>query len=333
MDARHPRPRILLLHTGGTFGMAPADPHHSLAPGPALERILEQVPELKELADLRLEIPFNRDSSELEPEHILLLARTVRERAPDYQGIVIIHGTDTMAFTASVLGFLLADLGKPVVLTGSQRPLAFVRGDARKNLIDAVDLATTGVPEVGICFGDFWYRGVASEKLSVTRYRAFGSPNLPPLAEIGMKVQLYPHAGQFERRVPPGLGTALEGAIAVHSPHPGMPWALPPEGIRGLLILAYGAGNLPMERQDLAALLDRAKERRLPVVVLSQCTWGGVEFGTYDLSRKLAATGAISGGLHTRWAALAKLGLCLGSGWDLAAIREAFAVSWAGEPV
>ena len=327
------KPPILILHTGGTFGMAPADPHASLAPGPELERILEQVPELAQLAELSLEVPFNRDSSELEPDHILVLARTLRERATGFNGFVVIHGTDTMAYTASVLGFLLADLGKPVVLTGSQRPLAFVRGDARKNLIDAVDLATKGVAEVGICFGDYWYRGVASEKLSVTRHRAFGSPNLPPLAEIGMKVQLYPLAGAFERRVPAGLGSALEARISVLTPHPGMAWALPPEGTRAVLIQAFGAGNLPMGRADLRALLDHCRGEEIPVVVTSQCVWGGVELEAYDLGRKLADLGAISGGLHTRWAALAKLGLTLGAGWGREGIREAFATSWAGEPL
>ena len=230
--------RILLLHTGGTFGMTPADPHASLAPGPALEQILDQVPELQQLADLSLEVPFNSDSSTLEPAQVLQLARTVRASAATADGVVVIHGTDTMAYTASVLGFLLADLGKPVILTGSQRPLAFIRSDARKNLIDAVDLATKGVAEVGICFGDLWFRGVASEKLSVQRYVAFGSPNLPPLAEIGLKVQMHPHAGRFERRVPPRLGADLEAAIAVYTPHPGMPWALPAAGTRGVLIRA-----------------------------------------------------------------------------------------------
>jgi L-asparaginase len=325
--------RILLLHTGGTFGMAPVDPHTALAPGTALEGILEAVPELRQLAELNLEIPFNCDSSTLEPAQVLELARGVRERAQGYSGVVLIHGTDTMAYTASVLGFLLADLGKPIVLTGSQRPLAFVRSDARKNLIDAVDLAIQAVAEIGICFGDHWYRGVAAEKLSVQRYEAFGSPNLPPLAEIGMKVQMHPHAGVFERRVPVGLGGQLESAIAVYVPHPGMPWALPPAGSKAVLILAYGAGNLPMGRVDLQALLAHAQDHEVPVVVLSQCAWGGVEFGAYDLSRRLAEYGAISGGLHTRWAAVAKLGLLLGAGWGLDAIREAFSVSWAGEPV
>ena len=119
--------RVLLVHTGGTFGMAPSGTPVTLAPGPLVARILEEVPELAEVAELRLTVAFNRDSASVEPGDILDLARIIRQQSGDCDGVVLIHGTDTMAYTASVLGFLLADLGKPVVLTGSQRPLAYVR--------------------------------------------------------------------------------------------------------------------------------------------------------------------------------------------------------------
>jgi len=201
--------RVLLVHTGGTLGMAPTGSPVTLSPGPSVAGILEQVPELAEVADLRLTVAFNRDSATVEPEDILALARIVRQQGAGCDGVVLIHGTDTMAYTASVLGFLLADLGKPVVLTGSQRPLAYVRSDARGNLVDAVTLATRGVAEVGICFGEQWLRGVATEKRSVHRYQAFDSPNLPPLAELGLHVRFNPHAGRFERNVPAGI---CEGA-------------------------------------------------------------------------------------------------------------------------
>lgn len=333
MENASPRPpEITLIHTGGTLGMAPAGPPVRLAPGPSLEAILDQVPELATLARLRVVVACNLDSSSFEPETILALARTVREEAARSDGIVLVHGTDTMAFTASVLGFLLADLGKPVVLTGSQRPLAYPRSDARSNLVDAITLAGSRVPEVGIAFGDHWLRGVATDKVSVHRYEAFESPNLPPLAELGLHVRFHPHAGAFTPRVPPGLST-LEADIAVYTPHPGMPWRLPAPGVRGLVIEAYGAGNLPMDREDLRALLVHCRERHLPVVVTTQCLTGGVDLSIYDAGRKAAELGCIAGGQHTRWAALAKLGLCLGAGMDVAAIRAAFATSWAGEPV
>ena len=327
MDTR----TVTLIHTGGTFGMAPgADA--SLAPGPSLDRILEQVPELEQLADLRLVVAFNKDSSTLEQDDLLTLERLIRAEAAVSSGIVLIHGTDTMAYTASVLGFLLADLGKPVVLTGSQRPLAYIRSDARGNLVDAVTLATRGVAEVGICFGDHWLRGVAAEKTSVHRYEAFESPNLPALAELGLHVQIHPHAGAFPRQVPAGVGDALESAIEVHTPFPGMPWRLPGDGTRAVLIQGYGAGNLPMGRPDLRALFAHCRDRALPVVITSQCLYGGVDLATYELGAMALELGAISGGLHTRWAALAKLALTLGAGGGVAEVREAFTRSWAGEP-
>ena len=324
---------VTLIHTGGTLGMAPGADSSALAPGPSLDRILEQVPELEELAHLRLVVAFNKDSTTLEPENLLALARLVREQAALSDGIVLIHGTDTMAYTASVLGFLLADLGKPVVLTGAQRPLAYIRSDARGNLVDAVTLAARGIAEVGICFGDHWLRGVAADKVSVHRYEAFESPNLPPLAELGLHVHIHPHAGAFPRRVPAGVGLAFAPEIAVYTPFPGMPWALPAPDTRGVLIQAFGAGNLPMGRSDLQALFAHCQDRGLPVVITSQCLSGGVDLEAYELGARAAALGAISGGLHTRWAALAKLGLGLGAGMDRDGIRAAFAMSWAGEPV
>lgn len=324
---------ILLVHTGGTLGMAPSGDPASLAPGPSLEGILRDVPELRQLADLRLVVPFNRDSTTLEPCHILNLAALVREQSQGADGVVIVHGTDTMAFTASVLGFILAGLGKPVVLTGSQRPLAYARSDARSNLVDAATLALCGVPEVGICFGDHWLRGVAADKVSANRYEAFESPDLPALATLGLHVQIHPHAGQFQRNVPEGVGRVLETAIEVYTPFPGMPWRRPAESTRGVLIQAYGAGNLPMDRPDLLDMLDACRDRGLPVVITSQCLYGGADLSIYELGRAAKERGCISGSHHTRWAALAKLGLALGAGMDLEGLHRAFATSWAGEPI
>ncbi len=324
---------ILLLHPGGTLGMTPSGEPASLAPGRFLDHLQEQVPELGKLARLSVEVPFNQDSSCLEPSDILALADRVRRAEREYDGFVIIHGTDTMAFTATCLGFLLSDLGKPVVLTGSQRPLAFVRSDARANLINAVDLACRGIPETGICFGTHWLRGVASDKLSVHQFEAFQSPNLPPLAEIGAEILLHPDVGQFLRQVPAGLGGRLELAIHTLTPHPGMAWSPVPEGARAVLIQAFGAGNLPMGRTDLRAMLADCRRRGLPVVVTSQCPSGGVDLSAYEMGQALLGEGAISGGLHTRWAALAKLGLVLGAGGGVEQVREAFGVAWAGEPM
>jgi L-asparaginase len=325
--------KILLLHTGGTLGMAPSGTPASLAPGKFLDHLLEQVPELRQLAELSIEVPLNLDSACMEPDDILALAARVKAAAVDFDGFVIIHGTDTMAFTASVFGFLLADLGKPVVLTGSQRPLAFVRTDARSNLVNAVDLACRGIVEVGICFGTHWMRGVAADKLSVSQFEAFRSPNLPPLAEIGAEIRLHPEAGSFSRNLPRGLGQRLDLAVHTLTPHPGMTWNPAPARDKAILIQAFGAGNLPMGRADLKAMLADARDRQLPVVVISQCPHGGVDLSAYELGRMVEDLGAISGGLHTRWAALAKLGLVLGAGGGLTEARQAFGTQWAGEPM
>jgi L-asparaginase len=133
--------------------------------------------------------------------------------------------------------------------------------------------------------------------------------------------------------VPQGLGRELDLKVRTMTPHPGMAWFPAPAGAKAILIQAFGAGNLPMGREDLQAFLGDARERGLPVVVTSQCPHGGVDLSAYELGRKVEALGAISGGFHTRWAALAKLGLVLGAGGGVAEVREAFGVSWAGEPM
>ena len=218
--------KILLLHTGGTLGMAPSGTPTSLAPGKFLDHLLEQVPELKQLAELAIEVPINQDSACMEPEHILALAARVRAARDEFDGFVIIHGTDTMAFTASVLGFLLADLGKPVVLTGSQRPLAFVRTDARSNLVNAVDLACRGIAEVGICFGTHWLRGVATDKLSVSQFEAFQSPNVPPSPRSAPRSACTPRRGsspaECHQRLAPGWTWPPTPSRPIRG-HPGTP--------------------------------------------------------------------------------------------------------------
>src|SRR5262245_46818341 len=164
--------RVLLLHTGGTLGMARREhgAHHGvltapLAPDRYQQTLLEQVPELRALADVTVRVLFHLDSSDVGiPEWVLLAEEVAAARAAGYGGVVIVHGTDTMAWTASALSYALRGLDRPVILTGSQRPLGEVRTDARRNLIDAVDLATRDLPEVGICFDGELLRGNRATK-------------------------------------------------------------------------------------------------------------------------------------------------------------------------
>src|SRR5262245_14545347 len=175
---------ILLITTGGTFGMLPD------ARG-FLQGVAKAVPELRELARISVAAPFALDSSSMVPAHWAALASLIADRMDDFDGFVVTHGTDTMAYTASALSYLLENLRKPVILTGSQRPLLEIRTDARANLIDAIEVATQPLPEVAICFGGVVLRGNRARKWSLTDYRAFQSPNYPPLGEVGARVVLH----------------------------------------------------------------------------------------------------------------------------------------------
>ena len=220
----------------------------ALAPGPSLDRILEQVPELAQLADLRLVMAFNRDSATLEPGHILTLARLVREAGGGQRrrGAGARHRHHGLHRLGAGL-----PAGRPGQAGGPHRLPAApgLRPHRRPGQPGGRGHpCRPGRAEVGICFGDHWLRGVAADKVSVHRYQAFESPNLPALAELGLHVQMHPHAG----RVPPpgarGVGAALESALEVYTPFPGMPWRLPAPATRGVLIQGFGAGNLPMGR-------------------------------------------------------------------------------------
>ena len=222
---------VTLIHTGGTLGMAPGG--RTPRPWPRARPWTGSSSRCRNWSSWRTCAWRWRSTgtpAPWSPEHILTLARLAREAAADSDGVVLVHGTDTMAYTASVLGFLLADLGKPVVLTGSQRPLAYVRSDARSNLVDAVTLATRGVAEVGICFGDHWLRGVAADKVSVHQYEAF---EIPQPAAPGGAGPAHPAPPPRRRLPPPGARRrwprpAWSRPGGVHAPSRACPGACPP---------------------------------------------------------------------------------------------------------
>jgi len=164
--------RILLIHTGGTFGMAPIDPGDILAPGGFQAEILNTIPEIRRLADIDVVIPFNLDSSNIGINQWDEIAKLIFDNKDAYDGFVIIHGTDTMVYTASALSFSLRNFAKPVVLTGAQRPLSKLRNDAYSNLIDSVEVAALGIPETIIVFGQRILRANRAKKLSTSSYPA-----------------------------------------------------------------------------------------------------------------------------------------------------------------
>ncbi|HSP81051.1 MAG TPA: asparaginase, partial [Myxococcaceae bacterium] len=291
-------PRVLLLHTGGTLGMAGGRPS-ALRPAAFFKTLKARIPELFQLADIELELFCNLDSSEMQPALWSRLAAHLYHRLPDFDGAVVTHGTDTLAHTASALSLMLPGLPKPVVMTGSQRPLGEIRSDARLNLIDAVLSALHGPPEVSICFDSRLYRGNRARKVKVSEYDAFESPNFPVLGILGVEANFTPGLRQ---KGPFRLREKLESRVFLLKVFPGLDPALPlallPH-VRGLVVEAYGAGNFPIDEalgHSLLPLFREARQRGVPVVVVSQAYRNGVDLTLYESGAAALAEGAISGG-------------------------------------
>ena len=279
-----------------------------LSPDIYAQALTERVPELAELATVETKILCNLDSSDIGPEDWTVLAEEIAVARTTHDGIVVIHGTDTMAYTAAALSFALDGLDRPVILTGSQRPLGEVRSDARRNLVDAVDLARRDLPEVGIAFDGRLLRGNRARKGDAWSYGAFASPGCPPLARLGLDVEIAPHV-----RRPSGpfsLHARYDDRVAVVWLTPGLdPLALDRigEGQKGLVLAAFGVGNAPLRARSVAAAVERLVARGLEIVVVTQAQAGAVNLALYENGVALAAAGAIGGGDMTIESALVKL--------------------------
>lgn len=281
---------------------------HALKPGAFLETLKTRVPELFDLADIELELFSNVDSSELQPEDWSQLATLVDQRLPKFDGVVVTHGTDTLAWTASALSFMLPNLKKPVVLTGAQRPLAEVRTDARLNLIDAVTSALQGPTEVTVCFDSHLYRGNRVLKVSAGEYDAFDSPNCPPLGTLGVDARF---EKGLERKGKYSLDPQVDPRVFVLKVFPGLdPKVVLPmlPHVRGLVIEAHGSGNFPLKSaRSLKPVLHEARKQDIAVVVISQAPRNGVDLSLYEAGQAALDEGAMSGGDMTTSAAAVKL--------------------------
>lgn len=342
-----PRERTLLvLHTGGTIGMRLGPSGLRPAPGALLETIAA-TPQLHDpcvpVDDVDgypcfMTPPFASgervryvvqeydpllDSANLELSHWACFARDIGARHDRFDGFVVLHGTDTMAFTASALSFMLEGLRKPVVLTGSQLPLVRLRNDGLDNFLGALGLAALfPIPEVTLYFHHKLLRGNRATKLDASGLDAFDSPNLPPLARVGVDVEideslcLPPHPGPFR------VHTCLSPHVAALRLYPGITanvlanFLRPP--LEGLVLETYGSGNGP-EREDLLAILREAVERSVLILNVTQCPRGAVR-SDYQVGRALTDAGVIPGSDLTSEAAMAKLAFVLGrrreAGWS-----------------
>jgi L-asparaginase len=345
MEPARRRRHVAVLHTGGTLGMV-RDAGGAYAPRTgALSEALRRLPELDDarLPSVRLaEEDELLDSSDVRPRDWQRIADWVGAAfagggdAPPADGVVVLHGTDTMAYSASALAFLLTGLPGPVVLTGSQLPLVELRSDGRENLVTSLLLAATpGWAEVAVYLGGGLLRGCRTTKVSTHGFDAFASPNLPALAEVGVDV-----VWRHDLLRPPSGGPLRVGRLAdvdvvALRLFPGITADtlrnVLRDPVRGLVLETYGSGNAPTRDPDLLAALREAIARGVVVVNVSQCLRGSVQMGAYAAGRALAEAGVVSGGDLTAEAALTKLIVVLSRGGSRANVAAAMGEDLAGE--
>jgi L-asparaginase len=310
-------PGLLVLYTGGTIGMGPG-PDGSLVPLDLRELgahlpFVSRLPIGLTIATLTTPI----DSSAMRTSDWLAIADAIVDHAPGHAGVVVLHGTDTMAYTASALSFLLDGIDVPIVMTGAQRPVTELRSDGRENLVTAMAIAAGElrggpvVPEVSVFFDDVLLRGNRTVKVHADSYRGFSSPNSPPLATAGVNIDIDTSLVRQPGTGPIRRNGGVSDAVAALRLHPGLNahavhGVLQQPGLRGLVVEAYGAGNGPTEEWFLDPLRS-AVDQGVTVVVTTQCLAGSVIGRLYATGTALHATGAIPGGDMTFEAALTKL--------------------------
>lgn len=335
--------RLLIIYTGGTIGMVKDPETNSLVPF-NFEDIYHRVPELKRFSFHVDSISFSPivDSSMMTPEIWIKLATIIEENYHKYEGFVILHGTDTMAYTASALSFLLHNLNKPVILTGSQLPMGTIRTDGKENLLTALEIASAQkngqaiVPEVCIYFQDKLFRGNRTTKYNAEHFHPFRSDNFPPLAEVGIHIKFnYPFIRYNTETSPFFVSKKMDTSIALIKIFPGMsPWVLNAlinaEGIKAVILETYGLGNAPTHKWFIDALKSGIK-KGLIFVNVTQCLAGSVEMWRYETGIHLSNIGVISGHDSTTEAAVTKMMYLLAAYDNPEDLRENMSRSLRGE--
>jgi L-asparaginase len=310
------------------------DQKPTLNPQKWTELMYEAIPELSEIADISMERLFFEDSSDINKKHWAALAEFIRNNYEDYDGFVILHGTDTMAYTASALSFSLQGLDKPIILTGSQVPMSNIRSDARRNLVNAIEMATMALPEVAICFNDFVYRGNRATKMSIGDFDAFASPNYPPLAEIGINIEIRDHLHACSNSLQVATGFSDQVFLLKIYPNlnPDFLEQIPFSDNRALIIEAFGSGNFPIHGdQSLLPFFEKCLRNNMLLIITSQAAYDAVELSNYKSGRKALELGALSAKDMTTEATLTKIMYLLAKHNDNKKVAEQFNSNLVGE--
>ena len=340
----HPRRRVLLIYTGGTIGMI-KNPDTGALETFTYEHLQKHVPELRAfdyiIRDYQFDPPL--DSSDMEPSHWAKLVQIIKWNYARFDGFVILHGTDTMAYTACALSFMLQGLAKPVVLTGSQLPIGVVRTDGRENLINAIEFAAAcdeelrpRVPEVCVCFGGKLFRGNRCTKRDAGGFSAFTSYNFPPLAETGIQIRYHDDLIRHPDPEEPFQPNArVDDSVIAITLFPGLhrdvlDSVFAFQRVKGIVLRTFGSGNAP-RRQWLLESMRRATEEGKVIVNITQCQQGDVDMWLYETGRQLLEVGVVSGRNMTVECAVTKLMCLFGRGYSSKRVRELMCQSLVGE--
>lgn len=339
----HSKSKILLIYTGGTIGMM-KDFETGALKAFNFKKLLQRIPELKqldcEIETLSFEHPI--DSSNMNPQRWIEISEIIEINYDSFDGFVVLHGSDTMSYSASALSFMLENLSKPVVFTGSQLPIGDLRTDAKENMITAIQIAALqkhGVPvikEVCLYFEYKLYRGNRTTKINAEHFNAFTSPNFPPLAESGVHLKVNQELlVKNTNRKKLAVHKQLDVNVVVIKLFPGINdsvlnamFTMP--NLKGIVLETYGSGNAPTD-EWFVNLLKKAIKNGIFVVNVTQCSGGSVSMGDYETSTLLKKIGVISGKDITTEAAISKLMYLIGQNVSSKVFKTIFETSLRGE--